>query len=257
MRIISTLLLLVVCLTGYGQTSKGISGSLLEMPKITASDNVIIYTGFTVSYNTKTLIPNWVAYELTDVEVDGQFPRKGQFGMDFSFKGRQAMREDYSNSGWDKGHMCPAADSRWHWKAMQESFYMSNMCPQNRSLNSGSWQELEEFCRTWVEKEGTLYIVCGPIVKGKKYKTIGKNSEKQIVVPDSFFKVLLSMKNNTPLAIGFIYENKAGKQPMKKQARSVDEVERITGIDFFPALSDSIEKQIEADCRPNDWGIKK
>ena len=74
-------------------------------PKITAQDNVIIYTGFTVSYNTSTLIPNWVAYELTATEVEGQYPRKGQFGQDFSFRGRQAMREDYSNSGWDKGHM--------------------------------------------------------------------------------------------------------------------------------------------------------
>lgn len=88
MRLIATILIFLICHIGYDQSAKKMSGSLLELPKITAQDNVIIYTGFTVSYNTSTLIPNWVAYELTSSEVDGQFPRKGQFGQDLSFKGR-------------------------------------------------------------------------------------------------------------------------------------------------------------------------
>ena len=129
MRRITIILVCLICHIGYGQSTKKISGNLLELPKITAQDNVIIYTGFTVSYNTSTLIPNWVAYELTATEVEGQYPRKGQFGQDFSFRGRQAMREDYSNSGWDKGHMCPAADLKWSEKTMYESFYL---CYNNR-----------------------------------------------------------------------------------------------------------------------------
>lgn len=236
------------------------AGSGVEIPARLKkrSEQLLTRKNYTLSYNSKWNLPNWVAWELNSEKLIEREKRTNDFLSDPDLPASAVITtKDYTGSGYDRGHMCPAADSRWHWKAMQESFYMSNMCPQNHSLNSGSWQELEEFCRTWVEKEGTLYIVCGPIVKGKKYKAIGKNSEKQIAVPDSFFKVLLSMKNNTPLAIGFIYENKAGKQPMKKQSCSVDEVERITGIDFFPALSDSIEKQIEADCRPNDWGIKK
>ena len=141
------ILVCLICHIGYGQSAKKISGNLLELPKITAQDNVIIYTGFTVSYNTSTLIPNWVAYELTATEVEGQYPRKGQFGQDFSFRGRQAMREDYSNSGWDKGHMCPAADLKWSEKTMYESFYLTNICPQNHELNSTDWLTLEKLAR--------------------------------------------------------------------------------------------------------------
>lgn len=72
--------------------------------------------------------------------------------------------DDYKRSGMDRGHMCPAGDNRWHWKAMQESFYMTNICPQNHNLNRGDWKELEDACRLWTKKEGKLYIVCGPVL---------------------------------------------------------------------------------------------
>ena len=252
MRIISTLLLLVVCLTGYGQTSKGISGSLLEMPKITASDNVITYTGFTVSYNTKTLIPNWVAYELTDVEVDGQFPRKGQFGMDLSFKGRQAMREDYSNSGWDKGHMCPAADLKWSEKTMYESFYLTNICPQNHELNSGDWLTLEKLGREWAKKFDKVYIICGPIITNNTNGTFGSN---KVVVPDAFFKAFLTVKNNVFNTIAFIMPNTSGHKRIQEYAVSVNDLEDIIGIDIFTNIYDRYEEMVESDVYFKNSGL--
>ena len=107
----------------------------IEMPSVEPDENIIYHAGYTTSYNTTTLIPKWVAYELTDEEVQGVFPRSGSFGMDPDSTGRQAMREDYSNSGWDKGHMAPAADMKWSEQSMYESFYLTNICPQNHTLN--------------------------------------------------------------------------------------------------------------------------
>ena len=105
----------------------------------------------------------------------------------------------------DRGHMCPAGDNRWHWKAMQESFYMTNICPQNHNLNRGDWKELEDACRLWTKKEGKLYIVCGPVLYRQNHRTIGR--KHKVTVPEAFFKVILSTRNGHPKAIGFIFKN--------------------------------------------------
>jgi endonuclease G len=154
----------------------------------------------------------------------------------------------------DRGHMCPAGDNRWHWKAMQESFYMTNICPQNHNLNRGDWKELEDACRLWTKKEGKLYIVCGPVLYRQKHRTIGR--KHKVTVPEAFFKVILSTRNGHPKAIGFIFKNLSGNHPLKNYVNSVDEVERITGIDFFPALPDDVEKKVEAMQDLNLWSFR-
>ena len=102
---------LPITLSAQGHRGKGeprLDKSLLELPAIRKSDVVLVYNGFVVNYNTKRLIPNWVAYELTADELAGDVPRAKGFSMDLDYKDRQAMREDYSSSGWDKGHMAPS-----------------------------------------------------------------------------------------------------------------------------------------------------
>ena len=108
---------------------------MLELPDFTQEDLILRHDGFVVSYDTDAKIPKWVAYELTAEELDGNVPRARSFSMDLGYKGRQAMREDYSNTGWDKGHMAPSADMKWSQTAMSESFYLTNVCPQNPDLN--------------------------------------------------------------------------------------------------------------------------
>lgn len=159
--------------------------------------------------------------------------------------------DDYKGAGMDRGHMCPAGDNRWHWKAMQESFYMTNICPQNHNLNRGDWKELEESCRRWAQEEGKIYIVCGPILYDQRHRTIGK--KHKITVPEAFFKVVLCADSNPPKAIGFIYKNASGNHPLDSYVNTVDEVERITGIDFFPALPDEIEEKVEAEYDLKLW----
>ena len=126
--------------------------------------------------------------------------------------------------------------------------------PENHNLNRGDWKELEDACRLWTKKEGKLYIVCGPVLYRQKHRTIGR--KHKVTVPEAFFKVILSTRNGHPKAIGFIFKNLSGNHPLKNYVNSVDEVERITGIDFFPALPDDVEKKVEAMQDLNLWSFR-
>ena len=128
---------------------------------------------------------------------------------------------------------------------------MTNICPQNHNLNRGDWKELEESCRRWAQEEGKICIVCGPILYDQRHRTIGK--KHKITVPEAFFKVVLCADSNPPKAIGFIYKNASGNHPLDSYVNTVDEVERITGIDFFPALPEEIEEKVEAEYDLKLW----
>lgn len=214
------------------------------------SEQILERTGYVASYNKVTLLPNWVAWHLTAERTEGSAKRSGvDFAEDTEVPEPRATDWDYYNSGYDRGHMCPAADNKWSKKAMEESFLFTNMCPQNGNLNRGDWNEMEMACRKWAKKYGDLYIVCGPILYKGKHKTIGKN---KVVVPEAFFKVVLRTGDN-PQAIGFIYKNTSGNRPKDSYVNTVDEVERITGIDFFPSLPDDVEKNVEATANIANW----
>ena len=213
-------------------------------------EQILKRTGYVASYNKTTLLPNWVAWHLTAERTEGSAKRSGvDFAEDTEVSEPRATDWDYYNSGYDRGHMCPAADNKWSKKAMEESFLFTNMCPQNGNLNRGDWNEMEMACRKWAKKYGDLYIVCGPILYKGKHKTIGKN---KVVVPEAFFKVVLRTGDD-PQAIGFIYKNTSGTRPKDSYVNTVDEVERITGIDFFPSLPDDVEKKVEAECDLGLW----
>ena len=208
---------------------------------------------YTVSYNPDLCIPNWVAWELNAEKLVERENRNSKFVPNPKLPEDMAVTtKEYSGSGWDRGHMCPAGDNKYHWRAMDESFYMTNICPQNHNLNRGDWKELEEACRRWAEVE-PVYIACGPIMyKTPKYGYIGKKF--QIRIPDSFFKVVLTgLQSGRPRAIGFIYKNESGNNKRDKYVNSVDEVERITSMDFFSALPDDVERMVEANYKVSDW----
>ena len=223
------------------------------LAKLADAEGEIMLTrvGYTTSYNPQTKQPNWVGWRLTADHVDGEFQRKGiKFHEDEDVPEPRAKDEDYRGSGYDRGHMCPSGDNKWSQQAQEQSFLFTNICPQNHGLNAGDWNEMEQQCRKWAVEEGELYIVSGPIFYGSaRHKSIGKN---KIPVPEAFFKVVLSMKG-TPKAIGFIYKNQAGNRPKGDYVNTVDEVERITGIDFFPSLPDDVENKVEAKANIDDW----
>lgn len=218
----------------------------LEIPimKSNTGGQILKRKGYTLSYNADYKTPQWVAWELTKKETKGKERRTDKFLPDPDVRGAKAYTGDYTKSGYDRGHMAPAADMKWNRKAMEESFYMSNICPQNPNLNRGDWNDLEEKSRHWAKKYGVVYIACGPIYDNKRPKRIGNN---KVAVPDAFYKVVLINDKKNPKAIGFIFPNKAGHKPLKKYVVTVDSVEKRTNIDFFSALPDEIENKIEAE----------
>lgn len=231
-------------------SEKSSKNILLPAKRNDISEIILHRSGYTTSYNKTTRMPNWVAWELTAAHCSGPYKRKGsEFFEDEDVPTPRANNYDYSRSGYDRGHMCPAGDNKWSEQAMRQSFLFTNICPQNPNLNRGDWNEMENACRSWAKKYGSVYIVCGPILFKQKHKTIGSN---KVVVPEAFFKVVLCMKG-TPKAIGFIYRNTNGNRPKDSYVNSVDQVERITGYDFFCNLPDNIEKKVESNANLANW----
>ena len=224
----------------------------LEYPAFTTDEDIICHIGYTTSYNHTTLVPNWVAYELTDAEAAGELPRNDAFAQDEMCKGKQADLSDYKGSGWDRGHMAPAADMKWSEQAMLESFLLTNMCPQNHDCNAGCWERTEKMGRRIAKQYGKVYIVCGPVFTTHQYGTIGAN---QVAVPDAFFKAFLIESDGNYAAIGFMMKNSSEKQELKASSMSVDALEQLIGRDLFPNLPDDIENDIESKVVKKYWGI--
>ena len=218
-------------------------------PLTVVSEQIIEKASYIVSYNKNTKLPNWVAGYLTADHTNGPVKRMSNFYEEESVAIPRATLEDYRGSGWSRGHMCPAGDNKWNETAMYESFSLINVCPQNASLNSGLWNSIEIDCRRWARKYGDVYIVCGPILLNREHEMIGSN---KVVVPEAFFKVILRMSPQ-PAAIGFIIRNNEGKKKKDQYINTVDDIERITGIDFFPALPDNIENKVEAYANLDEW----
>lgn len=232
-----------------GNDKLGIELAIPQFTKSTKSQ-VIEHVGYTVSYNEQRRNPNWVAYELTAEEVDGTEPRGSKFIPDPSVAGRQAVDNDYRNSGWDRGHLAPAADMKWSEQAMDESFYLSNISPQNGNLNRGVWKNIEELTRYNAYHYGEILVVTGPVFTSKK--GLGYIGNNRVLIPNGFYKVLLAYDNGYT-GIGFYCENVAGKKKLDTYAKSIDEIEEITGIDFFHNLPDDIETEVERTFDWNKW----
>ena len=224
----------------------------LPAPLTDRPEQILKRRAYTTSYNNKSKTPNWVAWHLTKAHTYGDHQRKNEvFFEDEAIESSlRATDNDYYNSRYDRGHMCPAGDNKWDAQAMRESFLFTNICPQNHGLNKYEWNDLEIQCRDWAREYGAIDIVCGPIFSSTgDQKTIGRN---KVWVPDAFFKVILCRQGN-PKAIGFIYRNEGKKQTQEEALRSVDEIETLTGIDFFPSLDDATETRIEAETSLEEW----
>lgn len=220
-----------------------------------ASENTIRkdYEGFTLAYNPDNRTADWVGWELLASETDGEFSRSNKFWTDSSVPNAPTT-DDYRNSGYDRGHLCPAADQKWSQKAMTDCFVMTNMTPQLHELNNGAWKTLEKKERLWAQRDSALVIVAGPIYADTDTKRIGANGVR---VPSAFYKVLLAPYLEQPRAIGFIYPNMTAPGNMADYAMTVDEVERLTGLDFFYNLPDDIEQKVESTVSFTLWNSRR
>lgn len=233
--------------------TQDIDTSRIELPALCEDDYIVEYEGYTSSYDMFTKTPEWVAYELTKDETYGDAVREGKFFRpDERVLLPQPDDYDYRGSGWTRGHLAPAADFRWSDDAMWDTFHFTNCCPQDKDLNEGMWNTLEKKCRTWARKYGSVYIVTGPIVGDNRYGTIG---DSNVVVPDAFFKAVMVYDGSRWQSIAFVMNNSRYNDNMQKCAMSTDSLEEMTGLDFFAALDDSIEAEVEKNYKLSFWKL--
>lgn len=229
----------------------GVTASQLMKVSGAPADGVIVdYPGFTVSFNPTMHQPNYVAWELTAEEAAAEGKRESKFDTDPSVEGMPEL-DDYRNSGFDRGHMIPAGDVKWSREAMAASHLLTNICPQDHSLNSGAWASLENTCRKWARRDSSLIIICGPVLSDRMPRSIGRRNT--IPVPERFFKVIVAPYVKHPRGIAFIMNNGYVEGGMQAAAVTIDKVESITGYDFFAALPDSIEDAVESQCEFHKW----
>lgn len=186
----------------------------------------------------------WIAYELRADRLTKRprHVRTNDFRIDPAIVTGSATLDDYAGSGHDRGHLAPAGSMAWSRQAMSESFYMSNMSAQKPRFNRGVFKRLESQVRRWAAMAGILYVVTGPVLR-EGLPTIGDG----VSIPEYYWKVLLDPDENK--AIGFLLRNERSSKPLRSFAVSVDSVEIVTGLDFFPGIADSVEAMVDY----NDW----
>ncbi|MFV0554111.1 MAG: DNA/RNA non-specific endonuclease [Mangrovibacterium sp.] len=216
-------------------------------PQPTGNNQLIKHQYYSLSYSEKHEQAEWVYYELTREEAQGGASRTDNFRPDEAVKTQSAQLADYARSGYDRGHLAPAADMGFNATAMSESFYFSNMSPQDPSFNRGIWKKLEALTRNWALEYGAIHIATGAILN-EDFPTIGTN---QVSVPRYYYKVIYDEQNQK--AIAFVLPNSNSSEPLQSFAVPIDQVEQLTGINFFYQLSDSLENQLEASCDVAQW----
>jgi endonuclease G len=224
------------------------------LPKGKKSIVIHCHDYYCVGYSEKHEQAAWVAYFLTRPEISGSVERTDDFREDPAIATGSAALGDYRGSGLDRGHLKPAADAKLNREAMSETFYFSNISPQYPKFNRNEWRFLEQQVRVWAKERDSLYIVTGPVFDKSK-GTIGSN---QVTIPGYFYKIIYDVSENELIAF-LIPHWPENVMPYESRVRSVDMIESLTGLDFFPNIEKELEAALEANDHPTGWemGFKK
>lgn len=232
-----------------------------ELPNTTTSFNylptsttglIVSHEGYQLSYSEKHEQAEWVAYSLHKEDIVYTNHKRPFFISDPKVTTKSADWKNYKNSGYDKGHLCPAGDKRASKRLHDETFYTSNISPQEHNFNAGIWNTLEQKTRYWAKKYEHLYVVTGGILENN-LKSIGKEN---VSIPNAFYKIILDYTKPEIKAIAFLVPHKDSTKPLYEFVTSIDEIEKKTGIDFFPELPDSIENKLEASTSYKNWSFR-
>lgn len=210
---------------------------------------------FMVSYADKYKNPEWAAYTLTAAQrAKSNLERTGSFKKDAQTP-NAATNDDFTGSGYDRGHLVPCEDMSFAAEAMEASFFTTNVSPQDPSFNRGIWKSLEDKVRNWAESEKKVYIVTGAVLPKSlaKAEFIGNNED--VYVPQKFYKVVLVYEKNNKKGIAFLLDNVKADAPLSGAACSIDKVEQATGINFFPNLSPEEDALLEGQFDASAWGL--
>jgi endonuclease G len=215
-------------------------------------NEVVEHGAMILGYNETHEQANWVFHAVIPAVNKGNLSRTNDFRRDSLVSTGTAVKADYWYSGYDRGHLAPSADFRWSERAISESYVYSNMAPQRPELNREKWANLESFVRkhVWVKNE-QLLVVTGPIFDDKM-ETITQGPNV-VSIPKRFYKIILDVTGDEKKAIAFVMPNESCKQAMVSYAVSVDEVEKMTGLDFFSNLDESLEQELESSFDFSKW----
>ena len=213
--------------------------------------SIVRHKHFFLSYSEEHEQAEWVAYYLMSENNRQHHFERPYFLQDPLVDTESAHWKNYKDTGYDKGHLVPAADMKFSKEAYNETFYTSNVAPQNKEFNSGIWNRLEQKARYWAEKHTAIFIVTGSILHDNLI-TIG---EEKVSVPDYFFKILVRIQNDGLVMIPFLVPNKKSDAPLYNFATTINEIEAITGIDFNQKISEKIEEKIQKEMSYKEWSF--
>lgn len=230
--------------------TQSISTAKINWLPTSTTHQIVTHDYYTLSYNEKYEQAEWVAYQLKSTQSNTNFDRPF-FIEDPKVTTHSADWKNYKNSGYDKGHLCAAADMKFSKSAFDDTFYTSNISPQLHEFNDGIWNKLEQKTRYWAGKYNGVYVVTGGVLNDR-LKTIGK---EKVAVPDYFYKILLRESNGDYQMIAFLIPSRDSNKPLYDFVVSVDDIERQTGIDFFPQLNDAVENRLEKTTDYKNWSF--
>jgi endonuclease G len=247
-----TFLVILAFFVSYGFFYKSTSSTNhlpLETPRLKERESYLHHLAYGFVYDETHEQAKWIAYCLTKSEASGTIERSDHFVEDPIVSSGTATDADYAKSGYDRGHLAPAADMRWSTKTMEESFYYSNMSPQLPAFNRGIWKKLEEKVRDWAVELDSILIVTGPILT-PNLPTIGAN---KVSIPAYYFKAIVEFKGSKSKGIAFVLPNQGSKLPLMEFAISINELEKLTNIDFFYQIEDKLENTLESTICKTCW----
>lgn len=213
-----------------------------------SNGELVVHTFYSLSYSEPNEQSEWVFYKLTRELVNGDTERTNDFREDPKVKTGSATLADYKGSGYDRGHLCPAGSMDLNYTSMSETFFLSNMSPQTAGFNRGVWKRLETQVREWVNEYGDIYVITGPVFKNN-IKKIGDN---QVTVPGSYYKIVF--RDNDKM-LGLLLNHESSSKDLENFAVPVDDIEALTGIDFFEKMDDSIEDKFESEINLFNWSF--
>ncbi len=224
----------------------------LEIPSYIEDATILKKHGFTIGFSKKYMHAFWVAYKLDCKETNGDIERSNYFREDQILGKYSPNTDDYYASGYDKGHLIPAADNSSDSLSMHDSFLMSNVSPQIPGFNRGVWKKLEKQVRDWACEFDSLYIITGAVLNPELTR-LGKS---KVAIPDYYYKsILLYSKNYQSMVTFYLYQYTKDDN-LNNFVITTDSLETILGYDLFHNLDDSVESVLESKVDTTFWKIK-
>lgn len=220
----------------------------VSLQNISAGE-IVKHTYYTLSYSEENEQAYWVQYVITPEEINGTESRTDDFRADPAVSTGSASLDDFKGSGYDRGHLCPATDMKLNHTSMSETFYLSNMSSQVAGFNRGIWSKLESQVMKWAISYSKLKVVTGAIFKDD----IGVIGTNKVAVPRYYYKVSY---DGNGLIVGFILPNASSTKSLDQFVVTVDEIEKETGIYFFPGLNNELENRLEGRISTTGWSFQ-